>query len=102
MIKQDLKLVEGQLKGNSQETYYGEGKTNILRSYNSAKTDKREEAIKSSLNNNDKNIVVSDIVSSSMDDRSKPVDFKYTISYKNQVVDDNNDKYISLDYDKEF
>lgn len=102
VIKQDLKLEDNQLKGTSQEVYYGEGKTNILRSYNSAKTDKREEAIKHSLNNNDKNIVVSDIVSSSMDDRNKPVDFKYTIVYKNQVVDDNSDKYISLDYDKEF
>ncbi|MBC7486043.1 MAG: hypothetical protein H7282_04755 [Cytophagaceae bacterium] len=102
VIKQELKLEEDQLKGTSQDVYYGEGKTNILRSYNSSQTDKREDAIKHYLNNNDKNIIVSDIVMSSMADRSKPVDFKYTVAYKNQVVEDNQDKYISLDYDKEF
>ncbi|MDB5273874.1 MAG: hypothetical protein JWO58_2241 [Chitinophagaceae bacterium] len=102
VIKQDLILESDMLKGKSHDMYYGEGKTNILRSYNSSQTDKRDEAIKHYLNNNDKNIVVSDITSSSMDDRSKPVDFQYAVSYKNQVVEDSDDKYISLDYDKEF
>ena len=90
------------LKGSSRDVYNGEGKTSIIRSYNLMKSDKREEAIKKYLNENDKNVTVSGISMTDMKDRKNPLEFYYDMSLKNQVSSMDNEKYITLDYQKEY
>ncbi len=104
IIRIDQKFtMEGDiLKGSSRDVYNGEGKTAIIRSYNLMKSDKREEAIKRYLNENDKNMLISGISMTDMKDRKNPLEFFYDMSLKNQVSSMDNEKYITLDYQKEY
>jgi hypothetical protein len=101
-IEQKFTIENDLLKGSSRDIYNGEGKTSIIRSYNIMKSDKREEAIKKYLNENDKNMTVTGISMTDMHDRKNPLEFFYDMSLKNQVSAMENEKYITLDYQKEY
>ena len=101
-IDQKFSMENDLVKGSSRDVYNGEGRTTIIRSYNLMQTDKREEAIKKYLNDNDKNRIVSGISMTDMQDREKSLEFYYEIALKNQVNSIDKEKYINLDYEKEF
>jgi hypothetical protein len=101
-IEQKFTIEDELLKGSSRDVYNGEGKTSIIRSYNLMKSDKREESIKKYLNENDKNMIVSGISMTDMKDRKNPLEFFYDMSLKNQVSAMDNEKYITIDYQKEY
>lgn len=91
-----------QLAGKVSEEYNGESKTRILRGYNGLRSDRREQALVEFVNDNDKNLKASNITTSDLKDRSKPVKVQYDYALENHHVDLDNQLLIELDYDQDF
>jgi len=54
------------------------------------------------LSNNDKNFIVSDIVTSDLNNRDQKLNLQYTANILNKVSTFDNEMYVDLDYDKEY
>ena len=98
----EIKLQGEQIIGKRKEMYNGEAKTQILRGYNSTKTDKKEEALKNFIVGKDKNISIQNMHFSSMEDRSSILQFDYDFTLKNYVLDVGNEIYVTIDHEQEF
>jgi hypothetical protein len=90
------------LQGKAKKVYNGESKTNIIRSYANLQLNKRERALRSSLNNNDFNISVSGITHSNFNDRTTPFEIAYDITAKNRIIENGNTLYINPELDREW
>lgn len=95
-------IENNQLKGTIKKVYNGESKTTILSSYNSVKTDRRERALRSFLNQNDYNLKVADIKHSDFSERNTPFEINYTLNVKNKILTDENKLYVNLDWEREW
>jgi len=89
------------IEGKTTEEYNGEGKTQILRGYSKVKSDKKDDAIKHFLSGQDKNMSIQNINTSNLQERKNKLLFDYNFTLKNQVVDVDNEKYVTLDYNPE-
>lgn len=90
------------LIGTVSKEFIGESKSSFLYSYNETKNDKKEDALKFYLSNNDKNFIVSDIVTSDLNNRDQKLNLQYTANILNKVSTFDNEMYVDLDYDKEY
>ncbi len=90
------------LKGHVTIEYQNESKTDFLYHYNLIKNDKKEEAIKYFLTSNHKNLSVSNILTSDLNDRDKEIKLDYDFNIQNQASIFDNQIYIDLNYDKSF
>ena len=90
------------LVGTITKEFIGESKSSFLYSYNVTKNDKKEDALKYYLSNNDKNFIVSDIVTSDLNNRDQKLNLQYKANILNKVSTFDNEMYIDLDYDKEY
>jgi hypothetical protein len=97
-----IRLEGEQIVGKKKEMYNGEAKTHILRGYNSTKTDKREEALRTFIIGKNKNISIRNMHFSNMEDRSNVLQFDYDYTLKNQVLDVGSEIYVSIDQEQEF
>jgi hypothetical protein len=97
-----LSLVDDVLKGSVKTIYNGEQKTNILRGYASVRSDNQEEALKKYLASNDKNLKLSNVKSSDLQDRQNPLSFNYDLEISNYVTKVGKEIYVNVDKDKEF
>jgi len=98
----NAKIQDDALIGNVTKTYDGESRASFLYRYSSFKNDKKEDALNYFLNNDDKNLSVSNIKTSDLSNRDHMLSIDYLLSQKNTVSSFDNDIYIDLDYHKEF
>jgi len=96
------KINDNALVGNVSRTYNGESGASILHYFNSLKTDNKEKALTNYLDNDDKNLSVSNITTSNFDNRDTLLTIDYVLSQQNAVSSFDNEIYIDLDYKKEF
>jgi len=103
-IETTMKLsLEGEvLKGNYKSIYNGEEKTGIIRGYSAIRSDNKEEALKKFLSSDDKNIKLSNITTSSLLERQKPLEVSYDFELSNYVTKAGGELYINIDREKEF
>ena len=101
-VQRNFTLKDGKLVGHSVETYQGESKTTILRGYNGLRSDKREEALVSFVNEGDKNLSASNIKTSDLNNRDEKVKIEYDYTLANHIVDIETEVLIELDYDQQF
>ena len=98
----NAKIKDDALIGNVTKTYDGESRASFLYRYSSYKNDKKEDALNYFLTNDDKNLSVSNIKTSDLNNRDDMLSIDYSLSQKNTVSSFDNDIYIDLDYHKEF
>lgn len=98
----NAKIKDDALIGNVTKTYDGESRASFLYRYSSFKNDKKEDALNYFLNNDDKNLTVSNIKTSDLNNRDHMLSIDYLLSQNNTVSSFDNDIYIDLDYHKEF
>lgn len=95
--------VEGnKLKGIKTTVYNGEEKLNFLSGYSGIKTEDKEKAVRNYLTYNDKNIKISSLKHSDLEDRKNPVRVSYGFETDNYVFQAGTDLYVYIDFDKEF
>lgn len=98
----NAKIIDDALVGTVSKTYTGESRASFLYHFNTTKKDKREIALNNYLNNDDKNLSVSNIVTSNIENRDKLLSIDYNLAQKNAVSSFDDEIYIDLDYHKEF
>ena len=101
-VKKHLILKDNLLAGEVNSEYTGESRTNILRSYEGIESSKKSRALENFLKDGNKNLRVSDIQTSDLEERDLPIKFDYKIEIENMVSDFNNEVYVDIDPYKEF
>lgn len=101
IINYNFELQGEILVGKSTQKYLGESRTGFLYRFDNIKNDDKEEAIKSFLNRDNRNIKVSNIITSNFTNRDIDVNITYDLTIKNIVSSFDNIIYIDLDLDKE-
>lgn len=97
----EAKIDGDALVGKATRTFNGESRSSWLYTYNNFKTDKKSEALKYYLNHNDKNVAVTNIQTTDLNNRDQEIVINYELKQKNRVSDFD-DIYIDLDYEKDF
>lgn len=90
------------LKGHVTIEYQNESKTDFLYHYNLIKNDKKEEAIRHYLTSNHKNLSVSNISTSDLNNRDANIKLDYDFNIQNQASIFEDQIYIDLNYEKSF
>ncbi len=90
------------LVGSVHDTYTGESKTRLLRYYNGLKSDRRATALERFLNDENINLKVSGIKHSTFSERAENIEFDYQLRVKNQVLTENKDWLIKLDWEGDY
>lgn len=98
----DFKIENESLTGRIKSSFTGESRAGFLYGYNNVKNDKKEDVLQSYLSHGDKNFGVSNVATSSLTDRDKPLTIDYDAKLKNRVSSFDNELYIDLDYAEEF
>ena len=101
-FKYKLHVENNQLKGTCSRSYSGESRTEFLRIYNTFKTNKKSENLENYLSSNDKNIQVSAIKTSDLNNRETKLTLDYEIGIDNKVSTFDNEMYIDIEYKNEF
>ncbi len=95
--------IEGNaLKGNAQKRFNGESKSQFLFIYNSLKSENKEDVLKKYLNEDNKNIEISEIKTTNLTDREIETQIDYNLSINNQISNYDGEYFIDLDYFKEY
>jgi hypothetical protein len=90
------------IKGKCSQTYMGESCSEFLNGYNNFERGKKKEVLESYLSHSDKNIEVSNVVTSDLSNREQQLKVDYDVDVKNKVSGFDNEMYIDLDTSKEF
>ena len=98
----NYKIENDALVGDAHKKFNGESRAQFLYRYNSLKTDKKEEALKKYLNENDKNVSISEIKTSELTNREGEVQIDYNLNINNRVTDYDGEYYVDIDYFKEY
>jgi len=99
-INEELQIEEETLIGKAERIYKGESKKNILNEINAIKIDRRDKVIDYYLKNGDKNITVTDVSSSDINNRDIDLKLNYKIKKENIVSSFGDEVYIDLNYYK--
>jgi hypothetical protein len=98
----NAKIEDNALVGLASKSFDGESRASFLYYYNNLQNDEKEDALVYYLNNDDKNLKVSNIETSDIHNREQQLSIQYQLSQKNAVSSFDNEIYIDLDYEKEF
>ena len=90
------------LTGKAHRTYAGESRASFLYYYNNLKSDKKEAALSYYLNNGDKNLSVSEIETSDLENRDHTLSIDYLLNQDHAIARFDDELYIDLDYAKDF
>ncbi len=90
------------LAGVGQINYMGEAKTSFLRKYNNLRSDHTDDALNYYLSRGDKNLKVSNIEPSNLNDREAKLKIDFKLELNNFSSKFGNDIYLSFDIYKEF
>jgi hypothetical protein len=100
-IEQNFQLEGEKLIGNSQATYNGEKKGNLLYYVHHTEKTSRQDLL-NAVAGKDKNMNIKNLETINLDDRDKPLIVKSELELANQVSIFDNETYIDLDWNKEF
>ncbi|MGB1270090.1 MAG: transglutaminase-like domain-containing protein [Flavobacteriaceae bacterium] len=98
----NAKIVNNELVGHVVKSFDGESRATFLYHFNATKNNRKEDALNYYLNNDDKNLSVSNIVTSNLHNRDNVLNINYDLAQKNAISSFDDDIYIDLDYYKEF
>lgn len=101
VIDYSFTLVNEDLIGTVSKKYYGERRTELLQIIHTLKTDKKQKSLKRYLNQDNTNLLVTNIKTSDLEDREISLDLNYHLAVKNSVSSFGDEIYINLDLDKE-
>jgi len=90
------------LAGKETDVYNGEEKVKILTEYNDAPTNEKSTVLKEMAVSDDKNMEVTGVAPSDLQNREIPVTLSYNFTVKNQVSVFDNEMYVSIDDQKWF
>ncbi|RZJ67170.1 MAG: DUF3857 domain-containing protein [Flavobacterium sp.] len=90
------------LKGKCTKTYNGESCAEFLYGYNRFETDRKNDALEGFLSRRDKNIHVSNVITSDLSNREQQLKVDYDILVNNKVSGFDDEIYVDLDFIKEF
>jgi hypothetical protein len=97
-----FKIDNESLVGKVSGTIKGESRASFLYGYNNIKNDKKENALQYFLSKGDKNLAVTNIVTSDLSNRDKTLTVEYNATLKNKVSSFDNEMYVDLNYLEEF
>lgn len=90
------------LVGKGTTIFNGESQTNILRAYAFEESDKKEELLQRIISGYSKNFSITNVKTSSTEDREKPLRFEYDFTMANQVTEAAGETYVSIDFSRDF
>lgn len=102
IFKAKLSIENEKLKGTCSKNYIGESRAQFLYIYNRFKNDKKTETLDNYLSKGEKNILVTNIVTSDLKNRDAKLTIGYDVSVANKVSSFDNDMYVDLEYMNEF
>jgi len=97
-----LSIGDDALKGSCSKSYSGESRSEFLYIYNNLRNDKKNDALEYYLSKNDKNLHVSGIKTSDLNNRDNKLTIDYDIDINNKVSGFDNEIYIDLEYMNEY
>ncbi|WP_055443975.1 transglutaminase-like domain-containing protein [Lacinutrix himadriensis] len=95
-------IVNEEIEGQASRKYQGESRADFLYNFNNLESNKKQEALKDYLARNNRNIFISDIETSNLENREAEIDVKYVLKHNKAVSSFDNEMYIDLDFYKEF
>jgi transglutaminase-like putative cysteine protease len=101
-LQLELKLSEDLLIGKGHEEYKGEEKNKLFRNFKLITVTNREKSVTNYLSNDNKNISITDVKYTGIDNRNNDIDFDYNVEIKNQITTTKNELYINLEKDFDF
>jgi hypothetical protein len=90
------------LKGTVVQEWYGEEKENLLSQLNNIKKENLKESFQKYLNNHNTDYVISDLVTSDLNDYDKAATAKYNVHHKNALSAFGKELYLDIDFNKSF
>jgi len=102
VFKATLYIENERLVGNCNHNYIGESRAQFLNIYNSFETNKKKERLDGYLSQQDKNILVSDIKTTDLQNRDSKLNIDYKINIANKVSSFDNEMYIDLEFMNEY
>lgn len=91
--------IEGEsLVGHTEKTYKGESRAHFIYGYNSIKTDSKDNALKFYLDKGDKNRIVSNVITSDLENRDLDVSLSHDLRFENKVSSFDDELYVDLEY----
>jgi hypothetical protein len=102
VFKATLSIENERLVGNCNHNYIGESRAQFLNIYNSFETNKKKERLDGYLSQQDKNILVSDIKTTDLQNRDSKLNIDYKINIANKVSSFDNEMYIDLEFMNEY
>ncbi|TNE80319.1 MAG: hypothetical protein EP332_08115 [Bacteroidetes bacterium] len=90
------------LQGKVKESYNGESKTFLLYTLNNEKSDRKSRLLERFVSNEDVNLKVSNVQSSHLEERDKPIEFTYDLTVNNKVLKNGKDLFLNLEWDGQY
>jgi len=95
-------IINEEIGGLASRAYEGESRADFLYNFNNLKSNKKQEALKDYLGSYNRNVLISDIETSNLENREAKIDINYALKHSNAVSSFDNEMYIDLDFYKEF
>jgi hypothetical protein len=102
LFKASLSIENEHLVGTCNHNYLGESRAQFLNIYNSFETNKKKERLDGYLSKQDKNILVSEVKTSDLQNRDIKLNIDYKIDIANKVSSFDNEIYIDLEFMNEY
>ncbi|MBD3583296.1 transglutaminase domain-containing protein [Flavobacterium selenitireducens] len=97
-----LSIADAMLKGKCSKTFLGESVSEFLYGYNRFGSERKQDALQNFLSQHDKNILVSNVVTSDLANREQQLKIDYEVSVNNKVSSFDEEIYVDLDFVREF
>ncbi len=101
-FKATLAIEKEHLTGVCNHNYIGESREQFLNVYNSFETNKKKERLDGYLSKQDKNIEVTDIKTTDLQNRDIKLNIDYKINIANKVSSFDNEMYVDLEFMNEY
>jgi len=102
LFKASLSIENEHLIGTCNHNYIGESRAQFLNIYNSFETNKKKERLDGYLSRQDKNILVSEVKTSDLQNRDAKLNIDYKVDIANKVSSFDNEIYIDLEFMNEY
>jgi Transglutaminase-like superfamily len=95
-------MVNQSLVGKGHSIFNGETQTGILQSHSLTESDKKDKFLNRIINGDEKGFLTSNLNTSGINEREKPLRIDYEFSIENKVLEAGGEIYISLDFTNDF
>jgi hypothetical protein len=101
-IRENIRLDDLDLIVETNKTFKGESKLNLIRAYNYIRSQKKDEVLYNYLTFNDNNFVASNIKNTDLSNRDIDPVLSYDLRVKDRVYKQGKNTYINIDWEREF